>query len=413
MGCLGRAKSKLAIADLCERSRCAIDLNAGSLRLGIRMWYAQNRRLAHEMARLGGEDWEITAVAPSFFHGDFRDLEVEKYEDELCRLETVDAYFSRERHVWWYGWRLHDLLTAKWDLVHCWEEPYIVAGGQVCWWTPRATKFVFFTAQNIIKKYPPPFSWIESYCIDQCSAWIAPGKTVINAQRQRGYEVKPYREIPHGVDVRHFSPNSQRGDRTLQQLGWSLDRTDPIIGFVGRFVEEKGLRFLTNVLDALPGNWRALFVGSGPLESDLRRWVQRHGERALVLTDVRHDDVPAYLNAIDLCAPSQTMTRWSEQFGRTIIEAFACGVPVIASDSGEIPNVIGDAGIIVNEHDKDGWVNALALLLKNQSRRRELGERGLKRAHQQYAWEVVARQHLEFFAEVLRRTILSDLNQRS
>jgi glycosyltransferase involved in cell wall biosynthesis len=354
------------------------------------------------MARLGGEDWEITAIAPSFFHGDLRDLEVEKYEGELCRLETVDAYFTREPHVWCYGWRLHDLLTQNWDLVHCWEEPYVVAGGQVCWWTPRATKFVFFTEQNIVKQYSPPFSWIERYCVIQCSGWIAPGKSVINVQLQRGYEVKPHREIPHGVDVKHFSPNSHKKDRTLQQLGWSLERKDPIIGFVGRFVEEKGPRFLMSVLDVLPGSWRALFVGSGPLESDLRRWAQRYGGRAQVLTDVHHDDVPSYLNAIDLlCVPSQTVSHWREQFGRIIIEAFACGVPVIASDSGEIPNLVGDSGIVVNEHDRDGWVNALVLLLKNQCRRRELGERGLKRAHRYYAWEVVAREHLEFFAEVL------------
>lgn len=354
------------------------------------------------MARVGEENWEITAVAPSFFHGDLRDVEVEKSEGELCRLVTVDAYFTREPHVWWYGWRLHDLLREKWDLVHCWEEPYVVAGGQICWWTPRAAEFVFFTEQNIAKKYPPPFSWIERYCIDRSSAWIAPGKSVINAQLQRGYEVKPHREIPHGVDIKHFSPNSERRERTLQLLGWSLGRTDPVIGFVGRFVEEKGLRFLTSVLDALPGNWRALFVGSGPLESDLRRWAQRYGERVLVLTSVAHDDVPDYLNAMDLlCAPSQTVSHWREQFGRMIIEAFACGVPVIASDSGEIPYLVDDAGVIVNEHDHDGWVNALSLLLQSQSRRRELAERGLKRAHQRYAWEIVAREHLEFFAEVL------------
>lgn len=102
-----------------------------------------------------------------------------------------------------------------------------------------------------------------------------------------------------------------------------------------------------------------------------------------------------------LCAPSQTVSHWREQFGRMIIEAFACGVPVIASNSGEIPNLVDAAGVIVNEHDQDGWVNALALLLQSQNRRRELGERGLKRARQNYSWEVVARKHLEFFAELL------------
>ena len=63
------------------------------------------------------------------------------------------------------------------------------------------------------------------------------------------------------------------------------------------------------------------------------------------MTGVAHDDVPEYLNAMDLlCAPSQTTARWREQFGRMLIEAMACGVPVVASRSGEIPYVVGDAG---------------------------------------------------------------------
>ena len=55
-----------------------------------------------------------------------------------------------------------------------------------------------------------------------------------------------------------------------------------------------------------------------------------------------------------LCAPSRTTPRWREQFGRMLIEAMACGVPVIASPSGEIPYVVGDAGVLVPEGDPDG-----------------------------------------------------------
>jgi glycosyltransferase involved in cell wall biosynthesis len=84
-----------------------------------------------------------------------------------------------------------------------------------------------------------------------------------------------------------------------------------------------------------------------------------------------------------------------------LIEAFACGVPVIGSDSGEIPHIVGDVGLVAGERDELGWQKALETLLYNQALRRELGERGRERAHARYAWPVVARQHLAFFEEIL------------
>jgi glycosyltransferase involved in cell wall biosynthesis len=63
------------------------------------------------------------------------------------------------------------------------------------------------------------------------------------------------------------------------------------------------------------------------------------------IVKVAHDEVPAYLNAMDLlCAPSLTTPSWREQLGRMVVEALACGVPVISSDSGELPFVVADAG---------------------------------------------------------------------
>jgi glycosyltransferase involved in cell wall biosynthesis len=167
-------------------------------------------------------------------------------------------------------------------------------------------------------------------------------------------------------------------------------------------VPEKGLRLLTRVLDRLPVPWRALLVGGGPLDAELRAWAARHAGRARVVTGVAHDQVPAYLNAMDLlCAPSQTTPRWREQFGRMLIEAFACGVPVVGSDSGEIPHVLDGAGRVVGEADEDGWAAAVAELLDSPERRAELAARGLDRARAEFAWPVVARKHLDFFGQLL------------
>src|SRR5262245_65212531 len=87
---------------------------------------ALNRRLAHEMTRAGGDRWEVTAVAPAFFRGELRPVPLELIANEPCRLEVVPAYFTRQIHVMLYGRRLRQILREPWDLVHCWEEPYIL-----------------------------------------------------------------------------------------------------------------------------------------------------------------------------------------------------------------------------------------------------------------------------------------------
>jgi len=79
----------------------------------------------------------------------------------------------------------------------------------------------------------------------------------------------------------------------------------------------------------------------------------------------------------------------------------ACGIPVIGSDSGEIPYVIKDAGVVVGEKDELGWVRTISELLESPSLRQELAAKGLERARSVYAWPIVARQHLEFFTEIL------------
>lgn len=371
------------------------------LSIGHSYVVALNRRLVNEIARMGQGEWEVTAVAPSFLHGDLRSMHVESDANEIVRLEAVPTYLSRRIHVMSYGCQLKQILASSWDLVHCWEEPYILVGGQIAWWTPQTTPLVYFSFQNHSKHYPPPFNWLEQYAMSRAAGWISPGQTITETLKHRpGYSL-PTRLIPLGVDVNHFYPNSEAGLQIRHSLGWE-EQGSPVIGYLGRLVPDKGLDLLMRVLDRLQSPWRALFVGSGPMEATLRTWAKSHPENVRICTTVKHSDVPRYLNAMDmLCAPSQTLPNWREQFGRMMIEAFACGVPVIGSDSGEIPYVIGDAGVVVGEKDEQGWIQAISDLLESPSRRTELAEKGLQRVHWVYAWPVVAKQHLEFFTELL------------
>jgi glycosyltransferase involved in cell wall biosynthesis len=360
-----------------------------------------SRRLANEMARVSNGQWEVTAAAPSVFYENYRPVRLDLQPDEACRVERVDLRFPKHIHLMFYNGRLRELLRQEWDLVHCWEEPFNLAGAQAAWLAPAKTPFVFWTAQNISKRYPPPFAQLEQYSLERCSGWLACGQSIVETMLPRGYGRKPHRIAPLGVDVEKFSPNPDSRNAVRQRLGWD-DSWPPVVGYLGRFVKEKGIETLMNALDRTLTPWRALIVGAGPMEERIRDWADEHNGRVRIITDAAHDQVPAYLNAMDvLCAPSETTPHWREQQGRMLIEAFACGVPVIASDSGEIPHVVSDAGMIAREQDVAAWTRALDRLLVDRALCAELSARGLERARTVYAWPVIARQHLEFFEACL------------
>ncbi len=367
---------------------------------------ALNRRLAHELARVGVDRWSVTAVAPRFLHGDLRAIRFEPHPDDgNIRLEVLPFHLSRRIHLAWYGRGFAPILREPWDLVHCWEEPYVVAGFQVARRTARACTLVYATHQNISKRYPPPFNWFEQYALARCAGWTSCGQTATSVLRARGYDAVPHRAIPLGVDLEHFRPDAARRQEIRRRLAWS-EAGAPVVGYLGRFNQVKGVDRLMRILDATRSPWRALFVGGGPLEPALRAWGARWSDRVRVATEVPHDDVPMYLNAMDLlCAPSQTTAHWREQQGRMLVEAFACGVPVVGSDSGEIPVIVGNAGRVVSEDDERAWVDAVTQLVADPPLRQAFVERGLARARA-FSWPNVAREHLQFFDELVERRAL-------
>jgi len=357
-----------------------------------------NRRLAHEMAVAGRGRWEVTCVAPNYFHGgnDLAPLTLKPSPDDAYAFEGVPAHFTSHVHVFSYGRKLRSLLARRWDLVHAWEEPYILAGWEISRWISEGSKLVYRSAQSHPKRYPPPFSWFERNSMARAAGWICSGRSVEDNLRDRqGYET-PHLLSPLGVDLDLFKPDADQRAAALSNLGW--DRNGPpVVGYIGRFVQAKGLHLLMAALDLCGEPWRALFLGAGKMEGALQQWAGRHGDRVRILR-VGHDDVPAYVNAMDLlCAPSQTTPYWREQFGRMLVEAFACGVPVIGSDSGEIPHVLGDAGLVVSESDAGAWTHAIQELLSSPVRRHELGASGLELAKTRYGWPVIARDYLSFF----------------
>ena len=115
------------------------------------------------------------------------------------------------------------------------------------------------------------------------------------------------------------------------------------------------------------------------------------GERVDFLGQRASTQMPDVYPTFDvLVLPSLTRPNWKEQFGRVLIEAMACGVPVIGSDSGEIPNVIGDAGLIFPEGDIDALRDSIASLLADPGRRARYAEAGRQRVLAEFTQAQIA-----------------------
>ena len=370
------------------------------LTIGHSYVVAQNRRLAHEMALAGSGRWSVTAVAPRTYPGDLRPISLEPIPNEASHVVGLETLAARVPHVMTYR-GLRTVLAREWDVVHCWEEPYVAAAAQVARHAPRSARLVVATFQNIAKRYPWPLSRFERQVLDRADGWIAFGTSIRDVQvaRSTRYASLPSRVITPGVDTTAFAPSPALRASARETLGWTDDA--PVVGFVGRFVPQKGMATLIGALDRVDAPWRALFVGDGPERGLIEAFARTRPDRVRLVTDARHDDVPRWMNAMDvLCAPSRTTPMWREQFGRMLVEAMACGVAVIASDSGEIPHVVGDAGELVAEANAEQWGTVIARLLSDKALRAEYGARGRTRALEQFAWPVIAARHLDFFEEL-------------
>ena len=113
--------------------------------------------------------------------------------------------------------------------------------------------------------------------------------------------------------------------------------------------------------------------------------------------------MPEFYHRLDvLVLPSRTRPNWKEQFGRVLVEAMACGVPVIGSDSGEIPHVAGDAGLIFTEGQVDALRACLAKLVDKPELRANLGRQGRERVLAHYTQAQMADRTYQVYRSMLR-----------
>ncbi len=348
------------------------------------------QRKAEELAALGVD---LTVVTPPAW-GDARGRQpAERAHTQGYTLQTLPVRLGGNYHLHYYP-GLPSLLSALLpQLLHMDEEPYNLA----TWHALRAARAngvpaTFFTWQNLLRSYPPPFRQMEAAVYAMAPLALAGSRAAEAVLRAKGYggEVAVFPQF--GVDEALFAPRA-RGEGGVFR-----------IGYAGGLVPEKGVDLLLRAAARLPGPWSLELIGSGSEREALEKLAAALGvgDRVRFAGRIASSVMPAALGALDvLVLPSRTRPNWKEQFGRVLIEAMACGVPVLGSSSGEIPQVIGDAGLLFPEEDVDALAASLVLLQSQPALRTELAAAGRARVLAHFTMRQVAQQTLAAYRRLL------------
>jgi glycosyltransferase involved in cell wall biosynthesis len=352
-----------------------------------------NQRIYRELKELTG--WDFTILLPTVWRDEFgnglRSSALPGFDVELAE---APVWLNGNIILHAYALNLRRLLQrGEFDIIYTNHEPYAVATAQVCWANLRARHIPlgFYSCQNLDKNYPAPFCWMERV-VYKLSAFAFPiTDAVARVLRRKGFRgeltVCPLPLDPN-LYRRHSEP--ERRETITRENG------EVVIGYVGRLVEQKGLGTLVEALTSLPrSGWKLIVIGTGPFEATFDRMVHQRGLTAQVrrLGYVPHDMTPRFLAALDiLVLPSETRANWKEQFGRVIVEALACGVPVIGSDSGEIPTLLNASrgGRIFPERNPTALAEVLRQMMSDQHLRKSCADAGCSWAIKNVSLSAVA-----------------------
>ncbi|MCC7355477.1 MAG: glycosyltransferase family 4 protein [Anaerolineae bacterium] len=335
-----------------------------------------------ELARL--PDVTLTVFVPPSWRDSRGLTRLERSHTAGYDLQVVPMALNGHFHLHWYVGLGPRLRALRPDIVHIDEEPYNLATWQAMRLASALdARACFFAWQNLARAYPLPFRWFERYNFRHAAHALAGSTAAADVLRRKGY-TGPIAIVPQfGVDQEQYRPG---------------EKPEPagvfVIGYAGGLVPEKGIDVLLRAAAGLAGSWEVRLAGEGAEGPRLARLAQELGiaGRVHFLGRVAPSTaMPGFYRGLDIFVlSSRSQPSWIEQFGRVLVEAMACGVAVVGSTCGEIPQVIGDAGLIFPEGDVEALRAHLARLQDDTALRAGLAARGRARVLAHYTQARVA-----------------------
>lgn len=358
--------------------------------------YESYRTMAAEMSRLSGD--KALVIIPANWVEDFHGTKNESKQSKDYLLHESRAYFNWQKLWGSKHYHLFILSPHIITILKKYQPDFIILDTEACTLLsfevtlirnlilPK-TNLLIRSCQNIYKRFPFPFNLIEKFVMGQLTAMMARCAEIKEVLRQKGFR-RPIYVMGFAVDTDRFSPE-------VPKAGSSQPFQ---IGYVGSLIKSKGVNLLIEAVEGLNIPFKLAIVGNGKEIGSLKAQAARSPKCAEIhfTETVPNHCLPEIMRRFDVVVvPSVTMSNWKEQFGRVIIEAMSCGVPVIGSNSGAIPEVVGDGGMIFREGDPKALLACLEKLASDKELLNTLGNLARKRVLEEYSAKTLAKRTLE------------------
>lgn len=355
-------------------------------------------------------DVELCHILPAHWRDDLLDVRQVSTQGRYAQIALPMIGKPSDPHRAFYRTLTFHLRQFQPDIIHAEEEPDSLSALQIAWarriWRPSA-RLLLHTWQNLDRPKSKSVRWVISQTLRAAHLVFCANCEAATLLRCYGFQGETPVIPAIGVDTETFRPCP--ANRASAHTRIDEAATPFTIGYIGRLVAEKGIDTLLRAVAAVRSKHADLplhlhLIGEGPQRQELQELASRLGIARQI--EFMGSQPPARVAAL-VCnfdvvtLPSRTTPVWKEQLGRALLEAMACGVPVIGSDSGAIPEVIGDAGLIVPEGDVAALADALAQLSASPALRSELGKRGRMRAEAHYSQRHLADQTLAVYRQVV------------
>lgn len=289
------------------------------------------------------------------------------------------------------------LPTVQPQIIHAEEEPESLAALQIAAahrvFAPRA-RLILNAWQNLDRPKRWYVKWVARLAFLSADAITCGNDGAVAVLRRTGYD-GPAPVIPQkGVNTDLYHP---------QAVAPPTEHAGLRLLYAGRLLPEKDVETLLYALPLVAAATTLRIVGDGPHRARLNELItELHlWNRVQLMPSVEPTALPALFAQADaLVLPSKTMPFWSEQLGRILLEAMACALPVIGSDSGAIPEVIGAAGLIFAEGNRDALAICIRQLEADPGLRRRLGQLGRAQA-EQFSERALAMRNLQLYHTLL------------